>query len=134
MQKLDPKNINDFNLIYEFALERIPASRIFGVDHSQEVLMFHCINVFSNDLYYLKDENVIVIFRTENDRLHIYDIISKKEIDIYSVLIKISKKDLHEVVFHFTPDFKEIETEPRESISNEVLFIRTNDLINFPDI
>ncbi|EIJ78471.1 GCN5-related N-acetyltransferase [Bacillus methanolicus PB1] len=94
--------------------------------------MFHCINVFSNDLYYLKDENVILIFRTENDRLHIYDVISKKEIDINSVLTKLSQKNLHEVVFHFTPDFKEIETEPRESVPDEVLFIRTNDSINFP--
>ena len=73
--------------------------------------MFHCMYVFNNDIYYLEREDVIVIYKKGNKQIDIFDIISKKEININDILSKITDRDTNKIVFHYTPDYKGIHTE-----------------------
>ncbi|MFV2047404.1 GNAT family N-acetyltransferase [Metabacillus litoralis] len=62
-KKLDGKNINDLQFIYQFAKNRLPISNDFAVMNTEELLLFYCQNAFLNDIYYLEEEQVIVIFK-----------------------------------------------------------------------
>ncbi|MHA7583404.1 hypothetical protein ACX12E_23940 [Paenibacillus vandeheii] len=108
-RKLDVSQADDLLLIYTFSSERLPVSQRFGTDCTQGILMYYCLNVFSADIYYLENENVIAIYKKENNHMDLFDMISLKEVNIQDVLTKISGKDIEKITFHFTPDYKGID-------------------------
>ena len=78
-RKLNITNEEDINFIFKFAKERIPVSDRFSTGNSQGILMYYCLNVFCNDIYYLESEDVIIIFNEEENQIDIFDIISKQK-------------------------------------------------------
>ncbi|WP_077215253.1 GNAT family N-acetyltransferase [Bacillus dakarensis] len=132
IRKLDGTSLEDLNFIYQFATERIPVSQRFGTVSAQGILMFHCMGPFCDDVYYLEDEEAVVIFKREEERLDLFDIISKKEVAIKRILTKIIDCQTKKVVFHFTPDYEEIQIKSHLLNGDEVLFVRANGDLSFP--
>jgi predicted N-acetyltransferase YhbS len=132
IRKLDSRKIEDLNLIYQYASERIPVSKLFATENSQGLLMFHCIYVFGNHLYYLENEDVIVIFEQEGNQVHIFDIVSKEEVNIESILSKITNSNHNKIVFHYTPEYEDINTQTEIFNGDEVLFVKTSGSNQFP--
>ncbi|WP_240338466.1 GNAT family N-acetyltransferase [Peribacillus alkalitolerans] len=128
VKKLNIESDRDF--LYQFAAERMPVSNLFSSYDTQELLMFYSLNVFSEDIYYLGDEDVIVIYQVDEETLHIYDIISKSEVHIHRILKRIASSKTKKVVFHFTPEFKEIKLKTEKYVGSEVLFIKTKEGIS----
>lgn len=132
IRKLDGNNGKDLNFIYQFALERIPVSNRFSTDNTQELLMFYCIYVFNKNIYYIKDEEAIVIFEQEDRQLDIFDIVSKKEVNINKILSMISNQNTNQIVFHFTPDYRGMNIQGEIYKGNDVLFVKTSGNNQFP--
>ncbi|GAB1786179.1 GNAT family N-acetyltransferase [Priestia megaterium] len=132
LRKLDLKNLRDRKFIYEFVSTRIPVSNVFSNLNTVGIFMFYCLNVFPQDIYYLSEEDVIVIFKQEQKTLHLYDIVSKKEIEIETILMKISDFSTEKVIFHYTPAYKNIQIESTPFIGNEVLFVKAFKNNSFP--
>lgn len=132
IRKLNGKNAEDIHFIYRFATERVPVSDLFGTENSQGILMFYCLYVFYNDIYYLEQEDVIVIYKREDKQIDIFDIISKKEININDILTKITYGDTKKIVFYFTPDYKGIHTTSEIYNESGAFFVRTNGYNHFP--
>ncbi|MBO8157184.1 MAG: GNAT family N-acetyltransferase [Bacillaceae bacterium] len=132
IRKLDCNHEEDLNFIYKFASERVPVSKRFGTEHTQGILMFNCMYVYNHDIYYLEREDVIVIYKKENQQIDIFDIISKKDIKIDDILSKITNGDTNKIVFHYTPDYKGIHTERHMINGSDVLFVRENGNNRFP--
>ena len=132
IRQLDCNNEEDINFIYKFASERVSVSKLFGTKNTQSILMFYCMYVFNNDIYYLEREDVIVIYKMENKQMDIFDIISKKDIKIDDILSKITNGDTTKIVFHYTPDYKGINTESNIFNGSDVLFVRANGNNRFP--
>ncbi|WEG13501.1 GNAT family N-acetyltransferase [Pullulanibacillus sp. KACC 23026] len=132
LRKLDGRHADDLNFIYTFALDRVPVSNRFGTIHDQELLMFYCLYVFNHCIYYIQDEDAIVIFEQEDKELHIFDIISKREIHLASILSKISSLTTNRIIFHFTPDDRDIKTQGTIYNGEDALFVKTRDSIKFP--
>lgn len=132
IRKLNGNSSEDINFIFNFASNRVPVSHLFGTENSQELLMFYCINVFIYDIYYLEREDVIVIFKKEDKKIDIFDIISRTEINIDDILSNITDKDINKIVFHFTPDYKGLITKCDIFKGSDVLFVRTNGNNHFP--
>ncbi|MBY0099619.1 GNAT family N-acetyltransferase [Mesobacillus maritimus] len=130
--KLDTTKIDDLNFIYQFASERIAVSNVFGTQNTQGLFMYHCINVFGEHLYYLEKEDAIVIFEQEGNQVDIFDIVSKKEVNIQDILSKITNKDSNKIVFHFTPGYEGIQIQKDMFKGDEVLFVKTNGSSQFP--
>ncbi|MBS4194223.1 GNAT family N-acetyltransferase [Lederbergia citri] len=124
-RKLDVKNPEDLNFIKEFVSTRIPLSQTFSTDHTLGIFMFHCLNVFPEDIYFLEKENVIVLFKIEHDHLHIFDIVSKNEYDIQQILHVIADNDTRKIIFHYTPDYPNIQVEWKKYSGSEVLFVKS---------
>ncbi|MFE8699988.1 GNAT family N-acetyltransferase [Cytobacillus sp. FJAT-54145] len=134
IRKLNGENDLDLQFIYEFAKGRKSTSNIFGTTDTEELLLFYCLNVFSNEIYYLEKEEIIAIYQvTDSKELHIYDIIAKEDVSIRRVLEKIGTHEVQKVIFHFTvvEDDLPIEKEVYKG-NNEVLFVKLGDHTELP--
>jgi hypothetical protein len=125
IRKLDVSQSEDLRLITKFASERLPVSQRFGTNNTKGIVMYYCLNVFGDHIYYLENEDVIAIFNKENNHMDIFDIISINEMNentIQHILSKIGGNDTEKATFHFTPDYKGIEL--KSEIINDGLFVR----------
>ena len=109
----------------EYATERIPVSSRLGVKNNEHLLMFYFILAFNEDIYYIEEEDVIVVFQQMDKQLHIFDIVSKNKVKIDIILNSIVTADTEIIIFHFTADYdnKNIETDFITE-SDDTLFIR----------
>ncbi|WP_432663004.1 GNAT family N-acetyltransferase [Wukongibacter baidiensis] len=124
VRKLDMTNINDLSKITKFASERTPISNVFGVENGEHILLWYCVNIFYNNIYYLEDDDAIVIYEIENNELHLYDVISKKVVDLNSIITGIVTEETKKVVFHFTPDPKNIDAKYSFSETDDAFFVK----------
>ncbi len=132
IRKLDGNNSDDLNFVYKIASERVPVSNLFGTLNTHGILMFYCIYVFKNDIYYVEDEDAIVIFKAEGKQIDLFDIVSKKEVSIHNILSKITNSDTNRIVFHYTPNYKGGDTQRDIFNGDDVLFVKTSGTNHFP--
>lgn len=125
LRKLDPANKNDLNLITELVAERVPNSQLFGADQTQHITLWYMLTIFNEAIYYLEAEQTIVIGETEQDQLHLYDVISRHEVSFQNVINKMAASAIREVIFHFTIDCKELAVKREISAFDDVLFVKT---------
>ncbi|WP_338707763.1 GNAT family N-acetyltransferase [Paenibacillus amylolyticus] len=124
IRKLNVTNADDLRLIQKLASERLPVSHHFATHYAQGILMFYCLNVFSDDIYYLENENVIVIYQKEDNHIELFDVVSLNEMNMKYILDKIADEGTEKITFHFTPDDHGLDL--KSSITNEGLFVRTH--------
>jgi GNAT superfamily N-acetyltransferase len=104
-RKLVLSDKNESNLIREYVNQRQTLTRLFGAINYRYVTHWHLINIFPDNIVYIEDNGVICICKEENRKLHLWDVIYTKPIDINSVLSKVIRnKDLREIHFYFPPD------------------------------
>ncbi|MGM7723633.1 GNAT family N-acetyltransferase [Metabacillus sp. Hm71] len=132
-RKLDITNKADLQFIYTFAKERLPVSNRFATGNSKSIFMYHCLNVFSNDLYYHPAENAIVIFTKEKDEIEIFDIISKRPVNIQNLLLDLSGKGSYKITFHYTPDYEGMKFAKKQREGGGKMFVKTNGDHFFPE-
>ncbi|MGE7947095.1 GNAT family N-acetyltransferase [Lysinibacillus sp. NPDC093688] len=123
IRKLDVENNNDLSLLKLYAKERIPSSSILGVKNNESLLMFYFLIAFPHSIYFIEEEDVIVLFEKEGEELHLFDVISRSNIDVKEVLGYITTSDIKRIIFHFIPDCQDLESEVIEA-EDDVLFIR----------
>lgn len=105
VRKLSGESDEDLQFIYNFSQKRVPVSRVFGTIHTEELLQFYCIVAFPNNIYFLVDEEIIVLYQENNEHeLHIYDVVSQKEVNLEKVVNSITTEHTKNVIFHFTVD------------------------------
>ena len=87
--------------------------------------MFYCLNVFSNDIYYLEKEDVIVIYQRGDNHIDLFDVVSLNEIHMGDILRAVADANTEKITFHFTPDDDQ-DLDLKRSINNDGLFVRTS--------
>ena len=104
-RKLDIQNEADYSLLQGLLNNRTEITKIFGAKDYGSITMWHVLNIHRNNLYYLQDEDSILIMKEKNKQLHIYEIICKEYLDINSVLPKVIKsQEIKYIKFYFPPD------------------------------
>ena len=93
----------DLKQIEKIVYGRAPVSQAFATANSGGITMYHILNVFPDHLYYAEKEDAIVIFTEENGQVQLYDVISTSPVNITNIL------PAGEVVFHYTPDYKDLD-------------------------
>lgn len=133
IRRLDGRRDEDLRFIYDFAADRLPVSRRLGTGNAAELLMFYCMYVFQNDLYYVEKDDVLVICKQDQQQFNLFDVVSRSEVEIDSVILQLAQEGTTEVVFHFTPD--NLETACQKTIyqGNEVLFVKSKGDSSFPE-
>ncbi|MCM3135729.1 GNAT family N-acetyltransferase [Paenibacillus polysaccharolyticus] len=125
LRKLDVTDTEDLHLIRQFASQRLPVSKRFATDHTPGIFMFYCLNVFNDDIYYLENQKVIVIYQKENSNINLFDVVSLNEINMKDILNTIADGDTEKVTFHFTPD-EDNDMDLKSTVTNEGLFVKNH--------
>lgn len=131
-RKLDCNNPEDLRFIYDFAKERTPVSNLFGTENTDDLLMFYCLYVLCDYVYYLEEENVIIMFERDGARIEIFDILSKTEVDLNRILSTITTHEKNEIIFHYTPDYDGYNMKKEKYDGDDVLFVKANRSNVFP--
>ena len=126
VRKLDVKKEADLRLLSDCARERVPVSNCFGTLRAEGIFMFYALQVFSDDLYYLEEEDVVVICKQEGNRLELFDLLSRKPIRVRDILGKMAGDETEQVVFHFTPDVSDLSAD-KQPCSSGLFVIATGD-------
>jgi len=124
-----PPKMRDLQLIYETVAKRRRAVH-FGTSPAEELLMFYAMKVFTEDIYYLEQEQVLAICQYEGETMHLYDVISDQQFDLLHVISQLSTDQTSKVVFHYTPDISEAQMEKYQE--GNALFVRNTGTIRFP--
>lgn len=104
LRKLDGSNEADLALMQEFAHERIPVSTRLGIKNNPSLLMFYFLLAFPDEVYYVEEEDVIVLFSQTDHQLNVFDIISKRPFDVEQVVSHLIHAQTNSIQFHFMPD------------------------------
>jgi GNAT superfamily N-acetyltransferase len=126
VKKLNTKDAKDFELLKNLTVGRIPVSETLGIINEEHLVIFHCFNTFADHIYYLEDEELIVIFRHDGNKLKIYDIISRHRTDVRNIINRLIKSETEKVLIFFTPDWDN-ERIRQETDESSELFIRPGD-------
>ncbi|PRR81185.1 GNAT family N-acetyltransferase [Clostridium vincentii] len=127
IKKLKTDDENDCNTILRIIENRQPVSKKLGVYDDLWPLHIFCMYVYTDDMYYLEDEDTIVIANREDGCLHIYDVISLTSINIDSIIEKIVSSDDEKIEFHFIPESNKYNIlKVSKERPDDWLFVRSN--------
>jgi hypothetical protein len=104
-RKLDIYNDHDYYLILESLKKRHPLTEVFGGSDYGFITMWHILNLYQKDLYYLDKDEVIIIKKEKDNVLHLLDIIFNKPFDTQLLLPEIIESDSIKLIkYYFPPD------------------------------
>lgn len=133
-RKLNMSDAQDIEIIRRLASQRIPLSASFGVDRTEGIFAWHCLNVFPEDTYYIEDIDTIVIYKAGGKTLELYDIACTDKPDYRKILCALDLSGVEEIVFRFTPDrsssFLPIKTGPYSA--EDYIFFTMSDSVRLP--
>jgi predicted N-acetyltransferase YhbS len=133
LKKLDVGKEEDLDLIYKLAQRKVPVSGTFSSTGTAELQMFYCTYVFPNDVYYLPEEETVILMKVEGTTLYIFDVISPKELDMEEMIQKIAPQEVKEVHFHFTVQNSSENFITKTFKGDEVLFVKTANGLVLPE-
>ena len=67
------------------------------------LVMFYCISFMSNNIYYLREEDVIAIAEFQGDTLYLHDIFSSSEVNLDDIIKALTNKEVKKLLLGFTP-------------------------------
>jgi ribosomal protein S18 acetylase RimI-like enzyme len=103
------------------------SSRSFDIEKGEHILGFYGVYVFGNALYYVEDLDVVVVYTTSEEKLHLYGVFSDHEVLFNELINYIATEKTTEVVFHFTPNFEDINATFTPIITTDDIFqVRTS--------
>lgn len=127
IKKLKTDDENDCNTILRIIKNRQPVSKKLGVFNDLWPLHIFCMYVHTDDMYYLENEDIIVIATREDGWLHIYDVLSLTPIDLDGIIENIVGPDDEKIEFHFVPESNKYNIHKfSKERPDEWLFVRSN--------
>ncbi|OCL25715.1 hypothetical protein U472_15420 [Orenia metallireducens] len=112
-RKLDMNDNDDLRILAKIAENRIATSNKFFFEANEEILYWYCLEIFKDNIYYNKDEELIVLYALAGDVLNIYDVISTKAINYKKILASIQEDAVKETVFHFNLEVEDLSIQSR---------------------
>lgn len=129
LEKLSINSQSDLNKIYDYAKNRFSLSSKFEILNAESILMWYCINVFSQNILYAKELDAIIIFDMSEDSINVYDIICPHEISLIELVGRLSPEKARKVNLHFTPELDNIEVEKVIIEINDSVFTKPSSVL-----
>ena len=121
--KMDMDKKEDREFVYNTASNTMPLSKVSMVSNP-DLIMFYCIYFMRDSIYYIQEEDTIVICDFNEEVLQIQDVFTKKEVNLDKIINAVMKEQTKKVVIGFTP--KDISCYEKNLINEEdtTLFIK----------
>ena len=124
-RKLNINSKTDFLLIQNLLENRILLTKSFGASDYAFITFWHILYVFSDNLFYIEDENIIFIITENRDQIFIWDVIYTKPVEMISILPKVIKNDrIKSISYYFPPDRLNFKYDKIKIYNESPLFIR----------
>lgn len=124
-RKMDIVLDSDLAIIKRLLSNRQVISKLFGAQDYDFVTSWHILNVYPGKLFYLEDEDIIIIASEDKGGLHVWDIIYSKPFDLGSVISKAIKQDeVKTIYYYFCPDQLDYKYDGIETDDDSFLFVR----------
>lgn len=125
---LDKLNISkraDREFIDQMLCSHRSVSQRFGVENNDGLFHFYALNVYPECLYYSKENEAIIVYEQEGELLHLYDVVSKREVNMQLLITRISTAQTRKIQFHLTPDqlADQVYVVPKDR-KEDVLFVK----------
>ncbi|MDO5517721.1 MAG: GNAT family N-acetyltransferase [Clostridium sp.] len=109
-KKSEGKSYKKLNMDYkndrDFLCKKILSSSVnskLSMINGTDLIMFYCISLMKENIYYFKDIDTIVIAEVEGDNLIIDAVYSDVEADLDNIIERIADKNTRRVILGFTP-------------------------------
>ena len=103
-RRLDISDPGDLERMRRFADRRAPVSRRAGVRAQAWLWLFHAKMLHASHLVFIEPLELIAVTRTEQDTLHIFDLVGREIRSLEEVYPYLGSAAVREVRFHFTPE------------------------------
>lgn len=123
-RKLDIDSCQDREMLMYYYHKRNPFSKV-QVINNESLLMFYCISVLKDCIYYSSEYDAVVVAEQENGLLKCYDIYCESGKSLTNILSAVAEAGTRRVSLEFTPyDGRGFETSPIPE-DYDCLFMRT---------
>lgn len=130
IEKLNLQQHQEFLLTY---YEKKKSSPTFDIENGEHVLGFYCVLGYEKYLYYIKELDTVVLLHPVKEKLHVYGIFTERELLFSHIQPYICTEQTTEVIFHFTPNFKDITPVTKELHTvDDVFHVRSTTINSFP--
>lgn len=119
--------------LYDYANKSCVVGKI-SMQHNADLVMFYCITVYKNNVYYIKQLDAFAIAIYKENELQLLDVFSKTHVDLNEVIQSLAH-NINYVTLGFTPkDDTSYETKMiDESAKDEALFVINDESNPFND-
>lgn len=100
-EKLDMSLVSNRELLVEKINSSVPIAKL-SMLKNPELIMFYCTSFMMDNVYYLREKDVIVIAELDGDTLYLQDIFSSSEANIDDIIKSLTNKEVKKVVLGFT--------------------------------
>jgi len=101
-EKLDMSLVSNRELIVEKVKSSVSTSKLAMLKNTG-LIMFYCTSFMMDNVYYLREKDVIAIAELDGDTLYLQDIFSSLEANIDDIIKSLTNKEVKKVVLGFTP-------------------------------
>lgn len=129
-RKIDITDKNDLALLWQLASRRVKRSNRFDIINGISIFMWHCLNTISDTIYINLNEDIVVVFKENDGVIDLFEVVSKHPVILRDLVGKLTGKTSAKVIFHFTPDFEDIDISEMVEEKNEDLFIKPIELLS----
>lgn len=104
-RRLSLESSDDVKLIEGLLAGRKPLTKRFGAEDYAFITTWHLLNLFPKSIYWVEEAGAVVIATFKDGVAKVWDVISRSNVDIDSLLSSVlPSEDVKEVIFQFPPD------------------------------
>ncbi|MGL4335841.1 MAG: GNAT family N-acetyltransferase, partial [Turicibacter sp.] len=103
LKKLNMDHDSDRELVYQLASSTCSYSKLSMINNPS-LIMFYATYFMKDNIYYLEEDEVIMLCEFDEDVIYLQELLSIKEISLDTILNKIISDNTQKVVFGFTPN------------------------------
>jgi len=137
-RKLNLQVSKDYRILLDLINQRNDITRIFGAENYGSITMWHVFNNLKNNLYYLEEEDAIIIKTEKRNEMFIREIIFREPFEVLPALSKIIESDRIEKIYYYFPPDQIRFPYNKETVYKSHLFVKSkmdfdNDMLKFPE-
>jgi GNAT superfamily N-acetyltransferase len=129
-----PRNLNiqsDRDMILNYYTKK-KSSHCFDIEKAESILGFYGVYVFANDFYYIEQLDTVVIYKNSDEKLHVYGIFAEQTVSFTELFREIATEKTSEVVFHFTPNFEDVNPKMSALLTTDDIFQLRTSKVSLP--
>ncbi|MBE6072736.1 MAG: GNAT family N-acetyltransferase [Clostridium butyricum] len=101
-EKLNMDDKNQRNFVYDKVKSSISYSKL-SIKNDVDLIMFYCIGYMKENIYYIKEYDLVVFAEFKEDTLIIIDIFGRSYIELDNIINVMANGNINRVILGFTP-------------------------------